>query len=138
MAARENKYFRRGKISFGLDKEYLPVYVGEGLGDMRYKDAIDLSIIKRATLGLPATREFISLVAPPPKRPKGGGESPHAPRASKNNPYICDHCGYRTTRFDNMIKHLEKVHDDRATDPRMKSRAIREGLVETLRGWKGL
>ena len=31
-------------------------------------------------------------------------------RASKNNPYICDHCGYRTTRYGNMIGHLERVH----------------------------
>jgi hypothetical protein len=37
-----------------------------------------------------------------------------------------------------MIKHLERVHNDRSTDPRAKSKAIMEGLVETLRLWKGL
>jgi len=121
-----------------LDKEFLPVYVSKGLGDLNYEDAIELSVIRRTALGLPATLEFISLFAPPPEKPKRGGKSPHTPRASKNNPYICDHCGYRSTRYDNMIKHLEKVHDDRATDPRAKSIAIRQGLVETLRRWKGL
>jgi hypothetical protein len=138
MAARENGYVRKGERSYILDDEYLPVYVGEGLGDIDYEDAVELSVIKRKAKGLPADLESISLVAPPPKKLKKGGESPHTPRASKNNPYICDYCGYRTTRYDNMKKHLEKVHDDRSTDPRAKSRAIREGLVETLRLWKGL
>jgi hypothetical protein len=143
MASRENRYFRRGERSYILDGEYLPVYVGEGLGDLDYEDTVELSIIKRNALGLSATREFISLVAPPPEKLKkertaNNGKSPHTPRASKNNPYICDYCGYRTTRYDNMKKHLEKVHDDRSTDPRAKSRAIQEGLVETLRLWKGL
>ena len=59
-------------------------------------------------------------------------------RASKNNPYICDHCGYRTTRYSNMIAHLEKVHGDYATDPRSKSIAVREGMVAILKEWKAL
>jgi hypothetical protein len=59
-------------------------------------------------------------------------------RASKNNPYICDHCGYRTTRFSNMIAHLEKVHGDFSTDPRIKSITVKEGIVEVLRQWKAL
>jgi len=62
----------------------------------------------------------------------------HTFRASKNNPYICDYCGYRTTRYSNMIAHLEKVHGDYATDPRNKSIAVQQGIVETLRRWKGL
>lgn len=138
MAARENRDSRDDEMAYRLDDEDLPVYVGKGLGDMRYEDAVDLSIIRRKTKGLPADLEFISRVAPPPKKLKRGVKSPQTPRASKNNPYICDYCGYRSTRYDNMIKHLEKVHDDRSTDPRAKSKAIREGLVETLRRWKGL
>ena len=59
-------------------------------------------------------------------------------RASKNNPYICDHCGYRTTRYSNMIAHLEKVHGDFATDPRSKSIAIQQGIIEQLKMWKAL
>ncbi len=59
-------------------------------------------------------------------------------RASKNNPYICDHCGYRTTRYSNMIAHLEKVHDDLSTDPRIKSVTVKEDLVELLKQWKAL
>lgn len=57
-------------------------------------------------------------------------------RASKNNPYVCDHCGYRTTRYGNMLSHLERVHDDLATDPRSKSIAIQEGIVGILKEWK--
>ena len=59
-------------------------------------------------------------------------------RASKNNPYVCDHCGYRTTRYSNMIAHLEKVHDDFATDPRRKSIAVQRGIVGQLKAWKSL
>ena len=62
----------------------------------------------------------------------------HIFRASKNNPYICDHCGYRTTRYGNMITHLEKVHGDYATDPRSKSIAVKEGIVAILKQWKAL
>ena len=138
MAARENKDSRDDELAYTLDKEFLPVYVGKGLGDLYYEDAVELSVIKRNALGLPADSEFISLVVPRPEKPKRGSKSPRAHRASKNNPYICDYCGYRSTRCDNMKKHLENVHDDSATDPRAKSRAIREGLVETLKRWKGL
>ena len=59
-------------------------------------------------------------------------------RASKNNPYICDHCGYRTTRYSNMVAHLERVHEDFATDPRSKSVAVKQGIVEQLKAWKAL
>ena len=59
-------------------------------------------------------------------------------RASKNNPYVCDHCGYRTTRYGNMISHLERVHGDYATDPRIKSIAVQQGIAAKLREWKSL
>jgi hypothetical protein len=59
-------------------------------------------------------------------------------RASKNNPYICDYCGYRTTRYSNMITHLERVHGDYSTDPRSKSIAVKEGIVEVLKRWQAL
>ena len=59
-------------------------------------------------------------------------------RASKNNPYVCDHCGYRTTRYGNMLSHLERVHDDLATDPRIKSIAVQQGIVGRLKEWKAL
>jgi len=59
-------------------------------------------------------------------------------RASKNNPYICDHCGYRTTRYSNMITHLERVHGDFNTDPRSKSIAVQQGIIEQLKMWEAL
>ena len=59
-------------------------------------------------------------------------------RASKHNPYVCDYCGYRSTRYSNMVSHLEKVHEDFTTDPREKSIAVRQGIVATLREWKDL
>ena len=62
----------------------------------------------------------------------------HMYRASKYNPYICDNCGYRTTRYSNMIAHLEKVHHDHATDPRDKSIAVQQGITGQLRAWKAL
>jgi len=65
-------------------------------------------------------------------------KTPYVFRASKNNPYICDYCGYRTTRYGNMIAHLEKVHGDYATDPRVKTIAVQQGIVEILREWKSL
>ena len=138
MAAREGRDFRDDELAYILDEEDLPVYVGKGLGDIRYEDAVELSQIKRKTKGLPADLELISQIAPPPKKPKRSSKSPYAARASKYNPYICDYCGHRTTRYDNMKKHLESVHDDRTTDPRAKSKAVQQGLVETLKRWKGL
>ncbi len=57
-------------------------------------------------------------------------------RASKNNPYVCDNCGYRTTRYSNIIMHLEKVHGDTSTDPREKAMAVKQGLVNMLKQWK--
>ena len=58
-------------------------------------------------------------------------------RASKYNPYVCDHCGHRTTRYSNMITHLENVHHDYGTDPRVKADAIRRGIVSLLKEWEG-
>ena len=66
------------------------------------------------------------------------GKTHYMYRASKNNPYICDHCGYRTTRYSNMIAHLERVHHDYATDPRSKSIAVKEGIVAMLKEWEAL
>jgi hypothetical protein len=80
------------------------------------------------------------------RKPKGGwtdhrGTSDKTPlmhRASKYNPYICDHCGYRTTRYSNMITHLERVHEDFSSDPRRKSIAVQQGIVGQLKAWKAL
>ena len=65
-------------------------------------------------------------------------KSEYSFRASKNNPYVCDYCGYRSTRYSNMISHLEKAHNDSTTDPRLKSIAVRQGIVEKLREWRDL
>lgn len=43
-----------------------------------------------------------------------------AKRASKKNPYICDHCGARISCYWTMKRHLREVHNDRSTDPREK------------------
>ena len=116
MAARESRDSRDDEMAYILDKEFLPVYVGKGLGDMLYEDAVELSRIKRTALGLRADWELISMLAPPPRR--SSGKSHHTPRASKNNPYKCVHCNYKTTRYGNMIAHLKNLHDDYYTDPR--------------------
>ena len=115
MASGEDRHFRKGERAYDLTDDYLPVYIGEGLGNLDYKDAIKLSIVKRTALGLPATPEIISLFAPPPEKPK---RASHTSRASKNNPYICVHCGYKTTRYANMVTHLKNAHGDYYTDPR--------------------
>ncbi|MBA7713203.1 hypothetical protein ES703_122203 [subsurface metagenome] len=65
-------------------------------------------------------------------------KSKYSFRASKYNPYICDHCGYRTTRYSNMVRHLENVHNDPTTDPRAKSIAVKQGIVAKLREWQAL
>jgi len=118
MAARESKHFRKGERAYILNYEHLPVYLGEGLGALDYKDAIDLSIINRTAKGLPATKEYISAFAPPPERPGREWNASQTSRASKNNPYICVHCGYKTTRYANMVTHLKNTHGDYYTDPR--------------------
>jgi len=118
MAAREERHFRKGERAYVLTDDYLPVYVGEGLGDLDYKDAIDLSIVRRTALGLLATREYISAFAPPPERSAREWNASQASRASRNNPYRCPHCGYKTTRSANMITHLKNAHGDYYTDPR--------------------
>lgn len=114
MAAVKYGNFRRGEKAYIMNSDYLPIYVGEGLGDIDYDDAIDLAVIHRNALGLPATRESISMIVPPPPRSRPS----HTSRASKNNPYICVHCDYKTTRYGNMVKHLENSHGDSLTDPR--------------------
>lgn len=126
MADRESRDFRKGERAYMLNDDSLPIYIGEGLGDLDYKDAVELSVIRRTNRGLLATPEFISLFAPPPEKPKGEWEdyrgkskkTSHTSRASKNNPYICVHCDYRSTRYGNMVAHLENSHGDYATDPR--------------------
>ncbi len=114
MATRESRHFRGNERAYILNYEFLPVYIGERLGDLAYDDAVELSILKRNALGLPTTPEIISLFTPPPEKPK---RASHTSRASKNNPYICVHCAYKTTRYGNMVKHLENSHDDFSTDP---------------------
>ena len=115
MADRDNRNLRRGQRAYDLDADFLPVYIGEGLGNLDYKDAIDLSMIKRTNLGLPADKDFIMASVPIPKRMSG---TSYNSRASKNNPYVCPHCEYKTTRYGNMVKHLTKIHGDYSTDPR--------------------
>jgi len=118
MAARESRHFRKGESAYVLNYDYLPVYIREGVGDLDYNDAINLSIIRRTALGLAATQEFISAFAPPPKRPVREWNASQTFRASKNNPYICVNCGYKTTRYANMVTHLKNIHGDYYTDPR--------------------
>jgi len=118
MATRESRDFRPAERAYDLDRDHLPVYVGEGLGSLEYKDAIDLSIIYRTALDLPATKEYISAIKPPPKRHGREWTASQTSRASKNNPYICVHCGYKTTRYANMLTHLKNAHGDNYTDPR--------------------
>ena len=115
MADRDNRSLRRGQRAYILDAESLPVYVGEGLGDLDFEDAIDLSIIKRTSLGLPADKDFIMAFVPLPERMSGTSRNS---RASKNNPYVCPHCEYKATRYGNMVQHLTKIHGDYSTDPR--------------------
>ena len=115
MADRNSRSLRRGQRAYILDADSLPVYTGEGLGDLDFEDAIDLSIIKRTSLGLPADKNFIMAFVPLPKRMSGTSRNS---RASKNNPYVCPHCEYKATRYGNMVQHLTKIHGDYSTDPR--------------------
>lgn len=115
MAAKDNRSLRRGQRAYILDQESLPVYVGEGLGDINFEEAIDLSMIKRTSRGLPADKDFIMAHVPLPERMSG---TSYKSRASKNNPYVCPHCEYKTTRYGNMVQHLTKIHGDYSTDPR--------------------
>jgi hypothetical protein len=115
MANTDNRNLRRGQWAYNLDADALPVYVGEGLGALDFEEAIDLSIITRTSRGLPADKDFIMAFVPLPKRMSG---TSHNSRASKNNPYVCPHCEYKTTRYGNMIQHLTKIHGDYSTDPR--------------------
>jgi len=115
MADRDNRSLRRGQRAYIIDADSLPVYAGEGLGDLDFEDAIDLSIIKRTSLGLPADKDFIMAFVPLPKRMSGTSRNS---RASKNNPYVCPHCEYKATRYGNMVQHLTKIHGDYSTDPR--------------------
>ena len=114
MEARESRHFGRYVRAYVLNDDSLPVYVSDGLGDLDYNDAVELSVIKRTAQGLPATREYISLFAPPPKKER----TSHTSRGSKHNSYTCVHCDYKSTRYGNMITHLAKSHGDYTTDPR--------------------
>ena len=119
MAAGESKHFRKGEWAYNLPDDGLPIYVGEGLGNLDYKEAIDLSTIRRTLQGLPlANKEYISAIAPSPERPGSEWNASQTSRASKNNPYNCVHCVYRTTRYGNMVTHLKNSHGDYYTDPR--------------------
>ena len=118
MAASESRHIRPAERAYDLTDDNLPVYVGEGLGSLNYKEAMELSIIRRTILGLPATKEFISAIAPPLERHGREWNTSQTSRASKNNPYICVHCGHKTTRNTNMVTHLKNAHDDNYTDPR--------------------
>lgn len=115
MADRDNRNLRRGQRAYSLDADSLPVYVGEGLGDIDFEEAIDLSIIKRTSRGLPADNDFIMAFVPLPARMSG---TSNKSRASKHNPYVCPHCEYKATRYGNMVQHLTKIHGDYSTDPR--------------------
>jgi hypothetical protein len=115
MTDKNNRNIRRGHRAYILDAKSLPVYVGEDLGDLDFEDAIDLSIIKRTSQGLPADRDFIMASTLLPRRMS---DTSYQSRASKNKPYICPHCGYRATRYGNMVQHLTKIHGDYSTDPR--------------------
>jgi hypothetical protein len=115
MADSDNGSLRRGQRAYSLDTNSLPFYLGEGLGNLDYGDAIDLSIIKRTNLGLPADKNFITAIVPLPERTSRTSSNS---RASKNNPYVCPHCEYKATRYGNMVQHLTKIHGDYSTDPR--------------------
>jgi hypothetical protein len=117
MTDTDNRNLRRGQRAYDLNANYLPVYVGEGLGNFNFEDAVDLSIMQRTIRGLPADKNFIMACVPRPERMSG---TSHSSRASKNNPYSCIHCKYKTTRYGNMIQHLVKIHGDHSTDPRHK------------------
>ena len=118
MATREDRHFRGNERSYILTDDDLPFHIGEDLGALEYDDAIDLSIIRRTAKGLPANKEFISAVASPPKKPGREWNASYTSRASKNNPYNCVHCSYKTTRYGNMVVHLKNSHGDYHTDPR--------------------
>ena len=83
MTSKESRHFRKGERAYDLNNDYLPVYIGEGLGNLDYKDAIDLSVVKRTTLGLPAAKEYISAITPPPERSGRQWNASQTSRASK-------------------------------------------------------
>lgn len=134
MGTEEIEPFANGKRAYILrGPDFVPIYVTDGMGDLDYKDAIKLSALKRAARGLPPVDN--SLIVPPdlgrsnlPERPRNewrdyrgtSKKTNRTFRASKNNPYYCSHCDYHTTRYSNMITHLERAHGDYATDPRNK------------------
>ena len=115
MANRNSHTVKGSQRAYSLTSDGLPVYVGDGLGDITFEEAIDLAIIFRTARGLPADRDFILAHVPTPIRMRDS--SVHS-RASKNNPYLCPHCEYKATRYANMVKHLMKIHGDYSTDPR--------------------
>ena len=115
MADIDKSSIRPKKYAYDLDEESLPIYVGEGFGNLTYEAAVELSQTKRTSLGLRSDREFIVAGVPLPTRKRDNSSKS---RASKNNPYVCPHCEYKTTRYGNMIQHLTKIHGDYSTDPR--------------------
>jgi len=115
MTDKDNRSLRRGQGAYNMDVDGLPVYVGEGMGALDFEEAIDLSILQRTSLGLPADKDFIMAFMPLPQRMSGTSLKS---RASKNNPYVCPHCEYKATRYGNMVQHLTKIHGDYSTDPR--------------------
>jgi hypothetical protein len=117
VADRDNRSLHRSQRAYILDEEFLPVYVGENLGDLDFEEVIDLSMIHRTSQGLRADKDFIMAHVPFPIRVR---ETSSKSRASKNNPYICPHCEYKSTRYGNMVQHLRKVHGDFSTNPRLE------------------
>jgi len=51
MATREAEPVGRGKRAYVLGPDDLPIYVGEGVGDLDYNDAVNLSAIRVAARG---------------------------------------------------------------------------------------
>ena len=144
MSSRRNKHGDRQAYVL-REPDYLPVYVGEGLGHLDYVDALELALLRRLSPkeseSLRLTIQLRADVRPHNEWRDYRGTSrktPHIFRASSKSPYICDHCAYRTTRYNNMVKHLENVHHDYATDPRDKSIAVQQGIVRTLKEWKAI
>jgi hypothetical protein len=115
--ADNNRSIRRNRRAYILNAAFLPAYVGEDMGDLDFEEAVNLSIIHRTNRGLPADKDFIMACASPPRRTS---ETSSKYRASKNNPYVCPYCEYKSTRYGNMLQHLTRIHGDYSTDPRHK------------------
>lgn len=53
-------------------------------------------------------------------------------RPSKNNPYVCQYCGFKTTRYSSIIRHLENRHGGYDTDPRYIWQVNKDYLAELI------